>query len=131
MRMFCFLVSVRHPMSSAKHHKPRILLCKKGVVIPLYRIHENTIDCQNEHSTKADRSCRELSPSCSGNRNYVKTFSNIDSLEPRSTHILHYKRLTKGPIIYIHSLRSDVLCDLVIRVPGYRSRGSGFDSRRC
>jgi hypothetical protein len=30
------------------------------------------------------------------------------------------------------TLRSlvDRLCDLVVRVPGYRSRGSGFDSRR-
>jgi hypothetical protein len=26
--------------------------------------------------------------------------------------------------------RSDCLCGLVVRVPGYRSRGAGFDSRR-
>jgi hypothetical protein len=27
-------------------------------------------------------------------------------------------------------MNSDRLCDLVVRVPGYRSRGPGFDSRR-
>jgi hypothetical protein len=29
-----------------------------------------------------------------------------------------------------HPEASDRLCDLVVRVPGYRSRGRGFDSRR-
>jgi hypothetical protein len=32
-------------------------------------------------------------------------------------------------IIYFFSL-SDCLCGLVVRVPGYRSRGPGFNSRR-
>jgi hypothetical protein len=32
---------------------------------------------------------------------------------------------------YGSSSDSDRLCGLVVRVPGYRSRGPGFDSRRC
>jgi hypothetical protein len=31
-------------------------------------------------------------------------------------------------IIYYHSTM-DRLCGLVVRIPGYRSRGAGFDSR--
>jgi hypothetical protein len=33
-------------------------------------------------------------------------------------------------LVYIHAF-NDRLCGLVVRVPGYRSRGSGFDSRCC
>jgi hypothetical protein len=29
------------------------------------------------------------------------------------------------------SVQRDRLCGLVVRVPGYRPRGHGFDSRRC
>jgi hypothetical protein len=32
--------------------------------------------------------------------------------------------------IYVMYKKADRLCGLVIRVPGYRSRGPGFDSRR-
>jgi hypothetical protein len=33
--------------------------------------------------------------------------------------------------MYLHKLCSDRLCGLVVRPPGYRSRGPGFDSRCC
>jgi hypothetical protein len=46
--------------------------------------------------------------------------------------IVRYSKIARehvseiGPV----SVFKDRLCGLVVRVPGYRSRGSGFDSRR-
>jgi hypothetical protein len=37
----------------------------------------------------------------------------------------------KNIYIYIYYVNFDRLCGLVVRVPGYRSWGSGFDSLRC
>jgi hypothetical protein len=34
-------------------------------------------------------------------------------------------------VMYSYSVRHECLCGLVVRVPGYRTRGPGFDSPRC
>jgi hypothetical protein len=57
-----------------------------------------------------------------------------DVLSPQ-THWFCYTQSSKPFRFYLHfSIRSvtswNCLCDLVVRVPGYRSRGAEFDSRR-
>jgi hypothetical protein len=44
----------------------------------------------------------------------------------RNIQLISYVRL----IYFSTYIAIDCLCDLVVRVPGYRSRGPGFDSRR-